>query len=209
MTIMIDDAIERLQAALARAGVPPPTDPITQAQAVSVPVGPSPGAVIATTLRPGVHPSAIWGLRWNRSALYLTMMLSVASQRTSQDLDLLFGALADATRRGIVERLAEGEATVTELAAPYSISLPAISRHLKVLERASLITRSQQGRWRSARLSPNSLASAAAWLARSERKWIKSFGRLDEHLARLTAEQAAASAQAKKTTRPQKKRGTP
>jgi len=71
--------------------------------------------------------------------------------RTSEDLDLLFGALADATRRGIVERLAVGEATVTELAAHFSISLPGISRHLKVLERASLITRSQQGRWRRAR----------------------------------------------------------
>ena len=86
-------------------------------------------------------------------------------ERTSGDLDLLFGALADATRRGIVERLAVGEATVTELAAPFSISLPAISRHLKVLERASLITRSRQGRWRRARLSPTSLASAATWLA--------------------------------------------
>ena len=72
-------------------------------------------------------------------------MLSVAPERRSEDvLDLLFGALADATRRGIVERLAVGEATVTELAAPFSISLPAISRHLKVLERASLITRSQR-----------------------------------------------------------------
>ena len=74
------------------------------------------------------------------------------ARRTTEDLDLLFGALADATRRGIVERLAAGEATVTVLAAPYSISLPAISRHLKVLEPASLITRSQQGRWRRAAL---------------------------------------------------------
>src|SRR3990170_8567038 len=86
-------------------------------------------------------------------------MLSIGSVRTSEDLDLLFGALADATRRGIVERLAAGEATVTELAAPYAISLPAISRHLKVLERASLITRSHEGRWRRARLSPTPLAA--------------------------------------------------
>src|SRR3954447_9577577 len=107
---------------------------------------------------------------------------------TSEDLDLVFGALADATRRGIVERLTAGEATVTELAAPYSISLPAISRHLKVLERASLITRSQQGKWRSARLSPTSLETAAAWIARYEQLWTDSFDRLDEHLARLTAE---------------------
>ena len=116
-------------------------------------------------------------------------MLSVESERTGEDLDLLFGALADATRRGIVERLAAGEATVTELAAPFSISLPAISRHLKVLERASLITRSQQGRWRHARLSPASLAGAATWLSRYERLWAESFDRLDEHLARITSEQ--------------------
>src|SRR5262247_448783 len=120
-------------------------------------------------------------------------MLSVAPD-TSEDLDLVFGALADATRRGIVERLAAGEATVTELAAPFSISLPAISRHLKVLERASLITRSQQGRWRHARLSPTSLATAATWFSRYEQIWAESFDRLDDHLARLTAEQHLTSA---------------
>src|SRR4029079_7145035 len=98
-------------------------------------------------------------------------MLSVASELTSEDLDLLFGALADPTRRGIVERLAAGEATVTELAAPFAISLPAISRHLKGLERASLITRSHEGKWRHARLSPATLASAATWLARYEQLW--------------------------------------
>jgi len=118
-------------------------------------------------------------------------MLSVVPQRTSEDLDLIFGALADATRRGIVERLAVGEATVTELAAPLSISLPAVSRHLKVLERASLITRSQQGRWRRARLSPTSLASGATWLSQYERLWAESFDRLDDHLARLTAAEPA------------------
>jgi len=116
-------------------------------------------------------------------------MLNVVSERTTEDLDLLFGALADGTRRRIVDRLAVGEATVTELAAPFSISLPAISRHLKVLERASLITRTKQGRLRRARLSPTSLASAATWLARYERLWTERFDRLDDHLARLTSEQ--------------------
>jgi DNA-binding transcriptional ArsR family regulator len=116
-------------------------------------------------------------------------MLSVMPKRPGEDLDLLFGALADPTRRGIIERLVVGEATVTELAAPFSISLPAISRHLKVLERASLITRSKRGRCRSARLSPTSLASAATWLSRYERLWAESFDRLDEHLAQLTSEQ--------------------
>lgn len=115
-------------------------------------------------------------------------MLSIASERSSQELDLLFGALADATRRGIVDRLAAGEATVTELAAPFSISLPAISRHLKVLEHASLITRSHEGRWRSARLSPTTLAGAATWLARYERLWTERLDRLDDHLARVTSE---------------------
>jgi len=115
-------------------------------------------------------------------------MLSIGPARTSEDLDLLFGALADATRRGIVERLAAGEATVTELAAPYAISLPAISRHLKVLERASLITRSHEGRWRYARLSPAPLASGATWLARYERLWTERLDRLDDHLAKLKTE---------------------
>lgn len=126
-------------------------------------------------------------------------MLSVGTDRTSEDLDLLFGALADATRRGIVERLAAGEATVTELAAPYSISLPAISRHLKVLERASLITRSQQGRWRSAQLSPTSLNTAATWLALQERAWAERLDRLDDHLARLASDKPV----------PKTKRGRP
>jgi DNA-binding transcriptional ArsR family regulator len=130
-------------------------------------------------------------------------MLNVTAERTSEDLDLLFGALADPTRRGIVERLAAGEATVTELAAPFSISLPAISRHLKVLERASLITRSQQGRWRHARLSPTSLASAATWLSRYERLWAEGFDRLDDHLARVTSEQPASRTK----TKPKTKRG--
>jgi len=112
-------------------------------------------------------------------------MLSVVPQRTSEELDLLFGALADATRRGIVDRLAQGEATVTELAEPYSISLPAISRHLKVLERASLITRSQEGKWRHARLSPASLADAQTWISQYERLWNEKFDRLDEHLDRI------------------------
>jgi DNA-binding transcriptional ArsR family regulator len=135
-------------------------------------------------------------------------MLSVVPERTSEDLDLLFGALADATRRRIVERLAVGEATVTELAAPFSISLPAISRHLKVLERASLITRSQQGRWRHARLSPTALAGAATWLARYERLWAESFDRLDDHLARRTSEQQPTT-QPETDTETQTERGRP
>jgi DNA-binding transcriptional ArsR family regulator len=118
-------------------------------------------------------------------------MLSDVKERSSEELDLLFGALADATRRGIIERLAEGDASVTELAAPYSISLPAISRHLKVLERASIITRSQKGRWRSARLAPTTLADANRWLAAQERQWAERLRRLDDHLAGLAAASVA------------------
>jgi DNA-binding transcriptional ArsR family regulator len=114
-------------------------------------------------------------------------MLSVMVEHSSEELDLLFGALADATRRGIIEQLAAGEATVTELAAPYAISLPAISRHLKVLERASIITRSKQGRWRSAQLSPTTLAGAATWIALHERLWSERLDRLDDHLAQLAS----------------------
>jgi DNA-binding transcriptional ArsR family regulator len=100
-------------------------------------------------------------------------------------LSTIFAALADPTRRAILVRLSESDETVTKLAAPFSISLPAISRHLKVLERASLITRSHQGRWRRARLSPTSLAGAATWLSLQERLWAERFDRLDDHLARL------------------------
>jgi len=113
-------------------------------------------------------------------------MLNVAQGRSSEELDLVFGALSDATRRSIVERLATGEATVTDLAAPFDISLPAISRHLKVLEKASLITRSQHGKWRNARLAPTTLEGASEWISRYARLWTESFDRLDDHLAQLT-----------------------
>ena len=116
-------------------------------------------------------------------------MLNIESDQRSEDLDQLFGALADATRRGIIEQLAVGEATVTQLAAPFSISLPAISRHLKVLERASIITRSHHGRWRCAQLSPTSLASVATWIAQHEQLWSERIDRLDGHLARLSSEE--------------------
>lgn len=132
-------------------------------------------------------------------------MLNIMTERTSEELDLIFGALADATRRSIVEQLAAGEATVTELATPYSISLPAISRHLKVLERASIITRSQHGRWRSAQLSPTSLAGATAWLALHERLWTERIDRLDDHLARLTSVQPVTPTESQTKT----KRGSP
>jgi DNA-binding transcriptional ArsR family regulator len=99
-------------------------------------------------------------------------------------LDRIFAALADPTRRAIVARLTKGRATVGELAAPFAISLPAISRHLKVLERATLITRVADGQHRWCRLNPSALVTAADWLSFHERFWTESFDRLDEQLGR-------------------------
>lgn len=97
-------------------------------------------------------------------------------------LSSTFAALADPTRRAILARLAIGEATVTELAEPFSVSLPAISKHLKVLERAGLIARSRSAQWRPCRLEATPLKDATAWLAEYRRFWEDSFDRLDEHL---------------------------
>jgi len=111
--------------------------------------------------------------------------------RTEDRLSVIFGALADPTRRAILGRLADGDATVTELAEPFSISLPAISRHLKVLEHAGLISRSRYGQWLSSTLEPAPLKEATDWMERYRQFWDASFDRLDEHLRRV--QQAAAA----------------
>ncbi|MFL6076942.1 MAG: ArsR/SmtB family transcription factor [Mycobacteriales bacterium] len=98
----------------------------------------------------------------------------------------VFGALADPTRRAILDRLATGEATVNELAEPFPISLQAVSKHLKVLERAGLITRGRDGQFRPCRLQPAPLADAAEWLANHRRRWEDRFDRLDAQLRALT-----------------------
>jgi DNA-binding transcriptional ArsR family regulator len=103
-------------------------------------------------------------------------------------LSRVFGALADPTRRAILARLAEGDATVTELAEPFTISLPAISRHLKVLEHAGLISRSRSGQWRSSTLEATALREATDWMERYRIFWDASFDRLDAHLRRIQAE---------------------
>jgi DNA-binding transcriptional ArsR family regulator len=100
-------------------------------------------------------------------------------------LDQTFAALADPTRRAILARLASGEATVNELAEPFAISLPAISRHLKVLERAGLIARGREAQWRPRSLQAEPLKDAAAWLEQYRRFWEQSLDRLEEHLAEL------------------------
>lgn len=105
-------------------------------------------------------------------------------------LSMVFAALADPTRRAIIARLAEGDATVTELAEPFSISLPAISRHLKVLERAGLISRSRSGQWRSSTLEAAPLKEATDWMERYRIFWDASFDRLNEHLRRVQRDRA-------------------
>src|SRR5512132_3577560 len=100
-------------------------------------------------------------------------------------LDRTFAALADPTRRAIVARLADGEASVTELAAPFDMSLPAVSKHLKVLERAGLITRGRRAQWRPCRLEPAPLRDVAEWAEGYRRFWEESHDRLDEYLRQL------------------------
>src|SRR5829696_7648229 len=100
----------------------------------------------------------------------------------TDQLSLTFAALADPTRRPILTRLAEGEATVGELAEPFPVSLPAISRHLKVLERAGLIVRSQEAQWRPSRLQADPLDAAAEWIGSRKRTWEARMDRLDAHL---------------------------
>ena len=107
-------------------------------------------------------------------------------------LSKIFAALADPTRRAILARLADGDATVTQLAEPFSISLPAISRHLKVLEHAGLISRSRTAQWRSSSLQVEPLREATAWMERYRQFWATNFDRLDAHLQRVQHSQSAA-----------------
>ena len=101
------------------------------------------------------------------------------------DLDRTFSALADPTRRAILARLATGETSVSELAEPFEMSLPAISRHLKVLEQAGLITRGREAQWRPARLEAAPLREIASWVDHYRRFWEHSFDRMDAYLAEL------------------------
>src|SRR5581483_645849 len=104
-------------------------------------------------------------------------------------LSATFSSLADPTRRAILSRLALGEASVTELAEPFAMSMPAISKHLKVLERAGLIARGREAQWRPRRLEAKPLAEATEWLERYRRFWEESFDRLDALLAELQSKE--------------------
>ncbi|WP_141332089.1 helix-turn-helix transcriptional regulator [Myxococcus sp. AB025B] len=102
---------------------------------------------------------------------------------TSDPLSATFAALADPTRRAILARLSKGETSVTELAQPFDMSLPAVTKHLKVLERAGLITRSREAQWRPCRLAPKPLKDATDWLEDYREFWEASLDRLEDYLA--------------------------
>ena len=104
-------------------------------------------------------------------------------------LSITLSALADPTRRAILARLAKGEATVNEIAKPFDISLPAVSRHLKVLEAAGLISRGREAQWRPCRLEPRALKAVDDWLSRYRRFWTESFDKMDAYLAELKAKE--------------------
>ena len=110
---------------------------------------------------------------------------------TEEQLDVVFGALADRTRRAILARLAEGEASVNELRAPFAVSQPAISQHLKVLERAGLISRSRKGTARLSHLEAQPLKEAVTWLGGYREYWQESYERLDELLGAIQKERSA------------------
>jgi DNA-binding transcriptional ArsR family regulator len=108
--------------------------------------------------------------------------------QAADPLSATLAALADPTRRAILARLADGEASVTDLAQPFRMSLPAVSKHLKVLERAGLITRGRAAQWRPCRLEATPLREVAGWLEAYRRFWDESFDRLDAHLRKIQEE---------------------
>jgi len=104
-------------------------------------------------------------------------------------LSLTMAALADPTRRAILARLSTGEASVKELAEPFDISPPAVTKHLKMLERAGLITRSRQAQWRPCRINPQPLKEVSDWMEQYRRLWDESFDRLEEYLEKLQTQE--------------------
>jgi DNA-binding transcriptional ArsR family regulator len=114
-------------------------------------------------------------------------------------LDATFSALADPTRRAILARLAQGETTVQDLAEPFAVSLPAVSRHLKVLENAGLIARSREAQWRPCRIEPGALKDVDDWLSLYRRFFDESFDRLDLYLKKLQAKEAKAKLRKKES----------
>jgi DNA-binding transcriptional ArsR family regulator len=123
----------------------------------------------------------------------------MVQQSTPDDqLSATFAALADSTRRAILARLSAGEASVTELAEPFEMSMPAISKHLKVLERAGLIARSRDAQWRPCHLEAKPLKEVADWVAHYRKFWEESFDRLDAYLRELQRKEKKNGRQRKK-----------
>jgi len=114
----------------------------------------------------------------------------MVKRSTSDHLNLTFMALADPTRRAILSRLAKGEAMVGELARPFNLSLPAVSKHLKVLQRAGLISQRRTAQWRPCRLEADRLKEVADWVGHYRRFWAESFDRLDDYLHEMRKEDA-------------------
>jgi DNA-binding transcriptional ArsR family regulator len=112
---------------------------------------------------------------------------------STEKLSSTFAALADPTRRAILTRLSKGESSVTDLAKPFKISLPAVTKHLKVLERAGLIQRSREAQWRPCRLHAQPLRKAADWIEQYRQFWEQSFDRLEVYLQKLQAEEKASA----------------
>src|SRR5215813_1966402 len=110
---------------------------------------------------------------------------------TPDDLSSTFAALADPTRRAILARLADGEATVNELAEPFHLKLPTVSKHLKVLQRAGLVTQTRKAQWRPCRLEPAPLKEVANWVKRYRRIWDERFTQLDAYLTELQKKEKA------------------
>jgi DNA-binding transcriptional ArsR family regulator len=127
----------------------------------------------------------------------------VTATVAGDDLSLTFAALADPTRRAILTRLAAGEATVGQLAEPFSLTQQAISKHIKVLERAGLVSRSRAAQSRPCRLEPVRFGTAAEWIDRHRRMWEDRYDRLDEHLSVLADGQADAAGQTEAADRRQ------
>jgi DNA-binding transcriptional ArsR family regulator len=123
----------------------------------------------------------------------MVMQLKGYGRLRPDRLDAVFAALADPTRRAILTRLASGEASVTELAEPFAMSQPAVSKHLKVLERAGLVSRGQDAQRRPRRLEPKALAEATEWLERYRKIWEGNFQRLDALLDELKSTQKKSS----------------
>ena len=123
---------------------------------------------------------------------------------SSDQLSATFAALADPTRRAILARLASGETSVTELAAPFEMSKPAVTKHLKVLEKAGLITRGRHAQWRPCRLKAAPLKDVSNWVEQYRRHWEERLDRLGEYLKELQAEQAVAPKTKEKKHGPKK-----